>query len=173
MWLGADPRFTLAVSVVIGWVWGSFLNAAIDRTPYRKPLRKPLRGRPSPPEPHPNLLHPPRSFCFSCGRIVAWYDNIPILSYLLLRGRCRHCGIPYGARTLAMEILTPLLFALWHEGALALGWTPGRALWVVGMMSWLMVAAPLAREARRFKPLFVRLGVLLAAGLAWSLAGLF
>ncbi|MEE8434952.1 MAG: prepilin peptidase [bacterium] len=172
MWPGVDPRFTLAVSVIFGWIWGSFLNAAIDRTPHRKPLRRPTSGRP-PPEPHPNLLHPPRSFCFSCGRIVAWYDNVPILSYLMLRGRCRHCGEAYGARTLAMETLTPLLFALWHEAAFALGWTPGRALWAVGMMSWLLVAALLALEARRFKAGFVRLGILLAAGLTWSLAGLF
>ena len=169
---GVDPRFTLAVSVVFGWIWGSFLNAAIDRTPPRKPFPRPPGENP-PLEPHPNLLHPPRSFCFSCGRIVAWYDNVPILSYLLLRGRCRHCGVAFGVRTLVVETLTPLLFALWHEGALALGWTPGRALWVVGTMSWLLVAALLVLEKRRFKALFVRLGILLAAGLAWSLAGLF
>lgn len=182
---GVDPGFTLAVSVVFGLIWGSFLNAAIDRTPHRKPLGQPIRRptgdphherpppEPCPPESHPNMLHPPRSFCFSCGRIVAWHDNVPILSYLLLRGRCRHCGVAYGARTLAMETLTPVLFAGWHEGALALSWTPGRALWAVGMMSWLLVAALLALEARRFKALFVCLGLLLAAGLTWSFTGWF
>ena len=177
---GVDPGFTLVVSVVFGWVWGSFLNAAIDRTPHRNSLRNPP-SRPNsephpetpPLEPHPTMLHPPRSFCFSCGRIVYWYDNIPIFSYLLLRGRCRHCGDSFGIRTLVMEILTPLLFALWHEGALVQGWTPGRALWTVGMMSWLLVAVLLVLEARRFKARFVRLGIVLAAGLGWSMAGLF
>ena len=104
---------------------------------------------------------------------MAWYDNIPILSYLLLRGRCRHCGVAYGVRTLAMEALTPVLFALWHEGALLLGWTPVQALWAVGMMSWLLVASLLALEARRFKPWFFSVGIMVALGLTWSLAGVF
>jgi leader peptidase (prepilin peptidase) / N-methyltransferase len=72
---------------------GSFLNVAAARLP---------EGR--------SLLQPPSS-CRSCGMRIAWRDNVPLLSYLLLRGRCRGCGERIGARYLAVELLTGLLVA--------------------------------------------------------------
>lgn len=72
---------------------GSFLNVVIYRLP---------RGE--------SLVHP-RSRCPSCGTQLAGYDNIPIVSWLVLRGRCRHCGAPISARYPAVELITALVFA--------------------------------------------------------------
>jgi len=77
----------------VGAVVGSFLNVVIYRLP---------RGE--------SLVHP-RSRCPGCGRQIASYDNIPIVSWLLLRGRCRHCGEPISPRYPAVELITALVFA--------------------------------------------------------------
>ena len=70
---------------------GSFLNVVAARLP---------EGR--------SLAHPP-SACRSCGSQIAWRDNVPVVSYLLLRGRCRTCGVRIGARYLAVELMTAFL----------------------------------------------------------------
>ena len=57
-----------------------------------------------------SLVHP-RSRCPACGRQIAEYDNIPIVSWLALRGRCRHCGEPISPRYPVVELLTALAFA--------------------------------------------------------------
>lgn len=72
---------------------GSFLNVVAARLP---------EGR--------SLVRPP-SACGSCGTQIAWRDNVPVVSYLLLRGRCRACGERIGLRYLAVELLTALLVA--------------------------------------------------------------
>ena len=72
---------------------GSFLNVVIHRLP---------RGE--------SLVHP-RSRCPSCETQIAGYDNIPVVSWLLLRGRCRHCGARISARYPAVELITALVFA--------------------------------------------------------------
>jgi leader peptidase (prepilin peptidase)/N-methyltransferase len=72
---------------------GSFLNVVAARLP---------EGR--------SLVSPP-STCGGCGTRIAWRDNVPVLSYLLLRGRCRSCGAPFGARYLAVELVTAALVA--------------------------------------------------------------
>jgi leader peptidase (prepilin peptidase) / N-methyltransferase len=77
----------------VGAVLGSFLNVVIHRLP---------RGE--------SLVHP-RSRCPSCQTQIASYDNIPIVSWLLLRGRCRHCGARISARYPAVELITALAFA--------------------------------------------------------------
>ncbi len=77
----------------MGAVLGSFLNVVIHRLP---------RGE--------SLVHP-RSRCPSCQRQIAGYDNIPIVSWLLLRGRCRHCGARISARYPAVELITAVVFA--------------------------------------------------------------
>jgi leader peptidase (prepilin peptidase) / N-methyltransferase len=78
---------------VVGAVIGSFLNVVIHRLP---------RGE--------SLVHP-RSRCPGCGTQIAGYDNVPILSWLALRGRCRHCGEPISPRYPVVELLTALAFA--------------------------------------------------------------
>jgi leader peptidase (prepilin peptidase)/N-methyltransferase len=72
---------------------GSFLNVVIHRLP---------RGE--------SLVHP-RSRCPSCQTQIAGYDNIPIVSWLVLRGRCRHCGAAISARYPAVELITAVTFA--------------------------------------------------------------
>ena len=79
--------FGVVVAALWGALWGSFLNVVIERLP---------RGE--------SLLRP-GSHCMSCGKAVAIYDNVPILSYLLLRGRCRHCSTGYSPRYLLVELL--------------------------------------------------------------------
>jgi len=77
----------------VGAVLGSFLNVVIHRLP---------RGE--------SLVHP-RSRCPSCGTQIAGYDNVPVVSWLILRGRCRHCGARISPRYPAVELLTALVFA--------------------------------------------------------------
>jgi leader peptidase (prepilin peptidase)/N-methyltransferase len=72
---------------------GSFLNVVAARLPEKRSLVK------------------PRSACTSCGHEIAWYDNVPVLSYLRLRGRCRNCGAPISPRYLAVELATGGLVA--------------------------------------------------------------
>jgi leader peptidase (prepilin peptidase) / N-methyltransferase len=81
-------------SAVAGLLIGSFLNVVAWRLP---------RGE--------SLSHP-RSRCPGCGTQIAAYDNIPVVSWLLLRGRCRHCGTPISPRYPFVEATTAVLFAL-------------------------------------------------------------
>ena len=85
---------------VFGALIGSFLNVCI----YRLPLGKSIVW--------------PGSACTNCGRELSWYENIPIVSYLALRGRCRSCRTPISARYPIVEALTAALFAaaFWHYG---------------------------------------------------------
>lgn len=95
--LVAGPAGT-AVVFVLGALFGSFANVCILRMP---PSEEHPRGR---------SVVSPGSHCFACGAPVAWYDNIPLVSYLLLRGRCRRCGAGFSARYLLVELVTALLF---------------------------------------------------------------
>ena len=59
-----------------------------------------------------SIFTPKRSFCFSCKKQIAWYDNLPILSYFILKGKCRHCGATFSIRYAVVEALTGLLFVI-------------------------------------------------------------
>ncbi len=83
----------MVLAGVFGAVVGSFLNVVIHRLPLGE-----------------SLVHP-RSRCPSCGTQIAGYDNIPIVSWLVLRGRCRHCQAPISPRYPAVELLTAVAFA--------------------------------------------------------------
>ncbi|MBD7916840.1 prepilin peptidase [Cellulomonas sp. Sa3CUA2] len=85
--------FVVAVCAAFGLVIGSFLNVVIWRVP---------RGE--------SVVRPP-SACPGCGAPVRPRDNVPVLSWILLRGRCRDCGEPISARYPVVEALTGLLFA--------------------------------------------------------------
>lgn len=90
------PEFVLAeqlVAVTLGLLLGSFLNVCIYRWPNDLSVVK------------------PRSFCPHCERPIAAYDNIPVLSYLILRGKCRHCKAAIPFRYPLVELLTALCFA--------------------------------------------------------------
>jgi leader peptidase (prepilin peptidase)/N-methyltransferase len=81
------------VAALFGALFGSFANVCILRIPAGKSIVR------------------PGSHCFACGAPVRWYDNLPILSYLLLRGRCRACRASFSPRYLFVEIALAALFA--------------------------------------------------------------
>ena len=80
-------------AAVLGAVFGSFLNVVIHRYPLEE-----------------SLLHPP-SHCPNCNQRIKPWDNVPILSYLLLLGRCRHCKIPISPRYPLVELSNAVLWA--------------------------------------------------------------
>jgi len=94
---------TLALIILFGLAWGSFLNVVIFRIPREM-----------------SLLKPP-STCPQCGTGIKPYDNIPVLSYLVLRGKCRHCRFPIPLSYFLVEVMTPaVFFALYfHHGRTA------------------------------------------------------
>jgi leader peptidase (prepilin peptidase)/N-methyltransferase len=94
-----DPLFASAI-FVMGLAFGSFLNVCI----YRLPLGLPVSQ--------------PRSACPKCKKLIAFYDNIPVLSWMLLRGRCRNCKAKISPRYWLIELLTGALFlaCYWHFG---------------------------------------------------------
>jgi leader peptidase (prepilin peptidase)/N-methyltransferase len=85
----AVAAFFLAPGLAVG----SFLNVLAARLPLKR-----------------SVVHP-GSACMSCGTEIRWYDNVPVLSYVLLRGRCRSCGAGIGLRYPAVELTTALLVA--------------------------------------------------------------
>jgi len=90
--------YTHTLVFIMGACLGSFLNVVIYRLPAGESVVK------------------PRSHC-RCGALIAWYDNIPILSWFILRGKCRHCGTRFSIRYALIELGTGLLFlGLWHRG---------------------------------------------------------
>ena len=88
------------LALLFGLLIGSFLNVCI----YRMPLDLSVVR--------------PRSFCVACKHPIAWYDNVPVLSYVLLRGRCRYCRAKISPRYPVVEILTGALFFyyVWRLG---------------------------------------------------------
>jgi leader peptidase (prepilin peptidase)/N-methyltransferase len=108
---------------LLGLCVGSFLNVVIHRLPamlerdWKRESAELLGVAVEAGE--PLTLSRPRSRCPSCGHAIAWHQNIPILSYLALRGRCATCKIPISARYPVIELLTAVLFGLigWHFGA--------------------------------------------------------
>ncbi|RKJ98583.1 prepilin peptidase [Alicycliphilus denitrificans] len=122
---------------VLGLLIGSFLNVVIHRLPrmmerqwaeecaqYAQDAGLPAQGGAAPAEPF-NLLTP-RSRCPSCGHEVRWYENIPVLSYLALRGRCSGCGTRIGVRYPLVELASAALF---YACALRWGWSFTTLAW--------------------------------------------
>lgn len=83
---------TAAVIAVVGLLVGSFLNVVIARLPAGRSV---VGGR---------------SVCPACGAVIAWHDNIPVLSFAVLRGRCRHCSVRISWRYPIVEVVTAALF---------------------------------------------------------------
>jgi leader peptidase (prepilin peptidase)/N-methyltransferase len=83
------------LAFLAGLLIGSFLNVCVFRLPRDLSVMKPAR-----------------SFCPFCEETIAWYDNIPVLSYILLRAKCRHCGARIPLRYPVVELATAIAFAI-------------------------------------------------------------
>ncbi|MEW6313795.1 MAG: A24 family peptidase [Pseudomonadota bacterium] len=137
--LQAYPALFVAVCAVLGLLVGSFLNVVIHRLP--KMLERDwqaqcaqINNQPTVDAPRFNLVVP-RSACPHCGHAITLLENIPIVSYLALRGRCADCGKPISARYPAVETISGVLSALlaWHFG-------PSLAAVAALLFAWNMVA---------------------------------
>jgi leader peptidase (prepilin peptidase) / N-methyltransferase len=126
-----SPMVDAGLAGVIGLLVGSFLNVVIYRLPQMLERQwaaecAELTGKaPDKEIPEINLVRP-RSRCRQCGHMIRWYENVPVLSYLVLRGKCSACATPIGLRYPAVELATAALFffAVWHWGV-----TPAGAAW--------------------------------------------
>lgn len=105
--------FALIAIFIFGSCWGSFINVCIWRMPRKE-----------------SVVSAP-SHCTVCGTDIRWYDNLPVISYLVLRGRCRACHAPYSCRYFVVEVVMGLSFCAFFvkagltnqvPGVLASGW---------------------------------------------------
>lgn len=133
------------LAFVFGLLLGSFLNVCIYRLPKDESVVR------------------PRSRCPHCGQPVRWYDNIPVVSFLLLGGRCRDCGAAISFLYPAVELLTGALFALLVS---RLGFAPAAAKYALFVSLMLILA--FADLSERLLPDEITIGGAVA-GVALSL----
>jgi len=93
---GVDAMFEAIIVFLLGLFFGSFANVCIYRMPKELSVVK------------------PRSHCTNCNKLISWYDNIPVLSYLFLNGKCRGCGSRISMIYPVIEIICALLFLLMY-----------------------------------------------------------
>jgi leader peptidase (prepilin peptidase)/N-methyltransferase len=105
-----EQALYVAMAAVAGLLIGSFLNVCIYRVPRDISVVR------------------PRSFCPECGKPIPWYHNIPVFSYLRLKGRCRDCGKAISVRYLVVELSTAILFA---GTATRFGWSLNSLKWCI------------------------------------------
>ncbi len=135
--LQREGLFLVMVAGIFGLLIGSFLNVVIYRLPVMLERQwteqcQEMLGQERDQSTKPFNLIAPRSRCPECGHAISAWENIPVVSYLALRGRCRQCSTPISARYPLIELLSGLLSALvaWHfgftlqaAGALVLTWS--------------------------------------------------
>ena len=137
----AAPHVALgtALAGVLGLLIGSFLNVVIHRMP--KMMQRESdnyvaseSGQPLPHQDHYNLIVP-RSACTRCGHLIGAVENIPVVSYLALRGKCRSCKAPISPRYPIVELFTGLISAVlvWRFG---FGFVGASTL----LFAWLLIA---------------------------------
>lgn len=122
-----------ALATGLGAIVGSFLNVVVHRIPRDEPL---------------GLFRKTRSYCPSCKAGIRWHDNVPVLSYLVLRGKCRACGWRIPVRYPLVEASCAALFLLAVLRVDALGWTPA---WVAFAVTAAFSAICLASTAIDFE----------------------
>jgi leader peptidase (prepilin peptidase)/N-methyltransferase len=166
-----SPAVDAAVAGVFGLLFGSFLNVVIYRLPQMLERQwaaecADLTGKPVEAAAPFNLVRP-GSRCRECGHVIRWYENIPVVSYLALRGKCSHCGAPIAPRYPVDEAVTAALFAycFWR-----FGFTPRAAVWSAVCAALLALA--LIDWDTTLLPDDITLplvwGGLIAAALGWS-----
>jgi len=168
--LASPPLFT-ALAAVFGLIIGSFLNVVIHRLP--KMMEREwqaecaaLRGEALPPAPRYDLVAP-RSACPACGHQVTARENVPILSYLWLRGRCSACGAAISPRYPIVEAATGALtgYCAWRFGF-------GFAAFGAMLFVWCMIALTFIDIDTQLLPDSITLPFLWA-GLLFNLRGTF
>ena len=172
-YLQASPIAFIMLTAVLGLLIGSFLNVVIYRLPvmmdreWRAACDETLspagtQAEAAFAEPPFNLIEP-RSQCPKCKHAITALENIPVLSYLRLKGRCSECGVPISARYPLIEMLTAALSAIvaWHFG---FGWDAGAAL----LLTWALIALSFIDFDHQLLPDSITLP-LLWAGLTLSL----
>ncbi|HSJ80180.1 MAG TPA: A24 family peptidase [Thiobacillus sp.] len=137
--LHAEPALFTGLVFLFSLLVGSFLNVVIHRLPKMMEADwhaqcAELRGE-APADPPPYNLAVPRSACPKCGHRITALENIPLLSWLWLRGRCSACSTPIGARYPLVELLTALLSA-------AVAWKWGVSVQTLGalLLVWTLIA---------------------------------
>ena len=142
--------FVFAVVAAYGLVFGSFLNVVIYRVPRELSILR------------------PRSHCPGCGALVRWFDNVPVLSFLVLRGRCRQCGAAISPRYPLVELAAAgLLVAVVARFALT------RQALAAGVLALLLLPLGLIDLEHKLLPDVLTLpglaaGLALTTGAAWS-----
>jgi leader peptidase (prepilin peptidase)/N-methyltransferase len=165
------PTFFIGLSLLLGLVVGSFLNVVIYRLPKMLELSwqqqcAELRDETAAPSQPFNLLTP-RSACPQCGEPIAAWHNIPLLSYLLLGGKCAHCSARISLRYPLVELASGLLcaFAAAHFGY---AWTAVGAM----LLIWFLLALTVIDLNTQLLPDDLTLP-LLWLGLLFNLFGVF
>ncbi len=157
--------------LILGLLIGSFLNVVIHRLPQMLEQQWRLDAaamlEQDEPELTPISLSSPASRCPSCGHVIGWYENIPLVSWLVLRAKCSSCGTRISVRYPLIELSTGLLFAAcgWFFGA-----QPTTLLWC-GFVAVLVAAAVIDWDTTLLPDdltLPLLWAGLVAAGLGWS-----
>lgn len=137
-YLDTNPELGYPLAAGLGLLVGSFINVVILRLPrrmeweWKRDARETLE-QPGLYEPPPPGIVVERSHCPHCGHQLSWFENIPVFSWLALRGRCRSCKAPISIQYPLVELLTAVLFALcvWKFG---FGWQGFGALVLTGFL---------------------------------------
>jgi leader peptidase (prepilin peptidase)/N-methyltransferase len=166
-----DTQLAVVAALLVGLCVGSFLNVVVHRLPKMLERRwradcADLAGQPAPDEPVYNLAVP-RSACPACGHRITAVENIPLVSWLALSGRCRACKARISARYPLVELLAGLLAAaaIWRFGATPQGFAACALLWTLLALTFIDVDT-------QYLPDDLTLP-LLWGGLIANLAGLF
>lgn len=168
----AHPLWAIAIIFIFGLMIGSFLNVVIYRLPlmmnreWRSQCAE-LLELDAPAQQEPFNLAFPGSHCPACKHPIGALENIPLLSYLLQRGKCRHCATPISIRYPIIELITGILSAavIWQFGV---GW---QGLFVL-LFTWVLIALTLIDFDHQLLPDSLTLP-LLWLGLLLSLATVF
>ena len=149
----AQQIFTLVFAGLLGLIFGSFFNVCIYRIPREKSIVW------------------PGSFCPKCQKPIAWYDNIPVLSYVFLLGKCRHCKAPISLQYPLVELLTATLTVLFV-------WKLGISVWTFAQLTavyFLLISSVIDLELMIIPDRFSLGLIVLGVAFAWcnpNLSGL-
>jgi len=156
-----SPLLFIGTVFVVGLMVGSFLNVVIHRLPlimerdWKAQCQEYLGHAEADGDGAPLTLAKPASRCPHCGHKIRFYENIPVLSYLLLRGKCSGCGESISIRYPLIELLTGILSAViaWHYG---FGWQAGAAL----LLTWALISLSMIDVDHQLLPDAITLPVL-------------